>query len=231
MSAPLKIGHRGASGSAPENTFAAFDLALAQGAGGLEFDIQISSDGVPVVIHDDTLERTTDGKGRVCDFTFEQLQKLDAGRGEKIPAYGELLARYAGRCVLFTEIKAEAAIQPIAALISQHGAQRGIGYDRLPVIGFEPSWQLAIKRVNPHIVIGTTPPEDRPIPKGFCAQAKAQGFSYLTPNIRHLRAGDVAEAHAHGLQLVCWTANRWWHIRKAKRLGVDGIMSDWPARL
>src|SRR6267378_6141215 len=76
---PLNIGHRGAAGEAPENTFAAFDLALRQGADGIEFDVHLSADGVPVVIHDARLERTTSGSGRVGKHTLASLRRLDAG--------------------------------------------------------------------------------------------------------------------------------------------------------
>ena len=75
--------HRGASGHAPENTVPAFELAIAHGADGVEFDVQLSSDGVMVVIHDEQLERTTDGTGRVVEHTFAQLQVLDAGAGRE----------------------------------------------------------------------------------------------------------------------------------------------------
>src|SRR5271169_2602058 len=103
----LNIGHRGASGEAPENTLAAFDLALRQGADGIEFDVRLSSDGVPVVIHDPRLERTTSGSGHVDDLPLSVLKRLDAGSwfnrrfpkraqnryaGLKVPTLAEVLA-------------------------------------------------------------------------------------------------------------------------------------------
>ena len=88
---PMVWGHRGASGDWPENTIPAFRKALEAGAEGLEFDLQKTADGRFVVIHDDRLERTTDGRGRVGDTTLAALKRLDAGRGESVPELGELL--------------------------------------------------------------------------------------------------------------------------------------------
>jgi glycerophosphoryl diester phosphodiesterase len=85
------IAHRGASAEAPENTLAAFQLAHDIGAAWVEFDVMLSKDGVPVVIHDLDLERTTNGHGRVADYTLEELQRLDAGKGEKIPTLAQTL--------------------------------------------------------------------------------------------------------------------------------------------
>ena len=87
---PFIIGHRGASAEAPENTLVAFLLAQAQGADGIEFDVQLSADGCPVVIHDGNLARTTNGRGQVQDFTVAALQKLDAGHGQPIPTLDEV---------------------------------------------------------------------------------------------------------------------------------------------
>src|ERR1700730_9477951 len=99
-----KIGHRGACGHAPENTLASMKKALDFGVHGFEFDIQMSKDGEPVVIHDDTLERTTNGKGLVSDFTLKELQQFDAGNGERIPSLRDVLDMVDKRCRLFIEL-------------------------------------------------------------------------------------------------------------------------------
>ena len=85
------IGHRGYSAKYPENTLAAFQAAMDVGADMIEFDILLSKDNIPVIIHDDTLNRTTNGKGRVATYTLAELKKLDAGNGETIPTFEELL--------------------------------------------------------------------------------------------------------------------------------------------
>src|SRR5262245_14980881 len=108
----MVIAHRGASSYAPENALAAFDLALDMGARHLEFDVQASADGHLVVIHDDTLARTTNGTGAVSGLTLDALRSLDAGAwfrpefaGERIPLLTEVLERYGGRAHLHLEIK------------------------------------------------------------------------------------------------------------------------------
>jgi glycerophosphoryl diester phosphodiesterase len=107
------IAHRGASDDAPENTFASFDLALEQGVNELEMDLHLTKGGVLVVIHDDTVERTTDGGGPVSEKTLEELQRLDVGSwfdsrfaGVRIPTLAEVLERYGQRAVLHLEMKA-----------------------------------------------------------------------------------------------------------------------------
>src|SRR5271170_4029312 len=109
-----KIGHRGACGHAPENTLASMKKALAFGVHGFEFDIQMSKDGEPVVIHDDTLDRTTNGTGAVNAHTLAQLQTLDAGAGETIPTLRDVLDMVDRRCMLFVELKSEFATAPVA---------------------------------------------------------------------------------------------------------------------
>ena len=102
---PLVLGHRGASAFAPENTMAAFELAIQQGAVGVEFDVQLSRDGVPVIIHDDTVDRTTDGSGTVTELSLAELKMLDAGNGEAIPTLAEFLDHFGDRILYNLEIK------------------------------------------------------------------------------------------------------------------------------
>src|SRR5207247_1736958 len=109
---PLIVGHRGAMGYAPENTFASYERAVALGVDAVECDVHLSADGVPVVIHDHTLDRTTDGRGPVRDHTLEQLKRLDAGAwrgaefaGQRLPTLDELLGWCASRVPLPIELK------------------------------------------------------------------------------------------------------------------------------
>src|SRR6266540_6973725 len=109
---PYVLAHRGASGYAPENTFPAFDRALALKSDGIETDVRSSKDGVLVLVHDERIDRTADGEGRIADLTFAELQKLDVGvgfnprhRGERIPTAEGFLDRYGGRLPLCLEVK------------------------------------------------------------------------------------------------------------------------------
>ena len=125
------IAHRGASSYAPENTFAAFDLAVEMGIGEIEFDVHFTKDSQIIVIHDETLDRTTNSTGPVCDRTLEELQSLDAGSwfdekfaGETLPALGDLLDRYKDQLRFHIEIQSERA-EGLAArtceLVKAHG--------------------------------------------------------------------------------------------------------------
>ena len=127
MHRPFLWAHRGASGLAPENTMAAFAAAVECGVDGLELDIHLSRDGVPVVIHDETLDRTTDGHGRVRGKSWSQLRRLDAGSwfsgafaGESIPALEEVLKTFGGRVRLNLEIKAFAAGVAVLELLQRY---------------------------------------------------------------------------------------------------------------
>ena len=109
MHKPLIIGHRGASGHAPENTLTAFNLAMEHQADGIELDVMLSKDAQVVVIHDDTVDRTTNGSGRVKEMTLEALRSLDAGGGERIPTLEEVLDTFGGQCLINIELKNYAA--------------------------------------------------------------------------------------------------------------------------
>src|SRR6266704_6290544 len=121
---PLRIAHRGASARAPENTLAAFAEAVRLGANAIELDVHLTADGVPVVIHDGTVDRTTNGRGEVAAMTLKDLRRLDAGawfssrfRGERIPTLEESLEFARGRCAMNVEIK-----EPPARKRTAHGA-------------------------------------------------------------------------------------------------------------
>src|SRR5271163_557627 len=122
----LNIAHRGASGDFPENTLRSFDAAIAAGAAMCELDVQVTADGVLVVIHDDTLDRTTDGDGKVAAVRLAALQRLDAGRwrgpqfaGEHVPALREVFNLVNGKCALNVELKAGGIAADVCELIRE----------------------------------------------------------------------------------------------------------------
>lgn len=115
------VGHRGAPKAAPENTLLSFKRAIDVGVDWIEFDLHESKDSVLVVIHDDTVDRTTDGKGRVSDMTFEELQRLDAGNGQKIPSLQQVIDLARGKVKLDMEIKVEDIDNDVADAIQKNG--------------------------------------------------------------------------------------------------------------
>ena len=127
----LVIAHRGASAEAPENTLESFRLGLAQGAEALELDVRLSADGIPVVIHDPTIDRTTNGTGTVAELTVDQLQRADAGGGARIPALRDVLEAFPTIPILL-EVKAAEAQAAVAAEIDRAGAR-----DRVVIASFQ----------------------------------------------------------------------------------------------
>ena len=213
----MRIGHRGAPLLAPENTLRAFELALGAGMDAIEFDVQHSGDGIPVVIHDETLERTTSGKGRVDSCTVAELSSLG------VPTLEEVMEVFAGRTTLVIEIKAPAAAEATAALITRYAAQHG--YDAYPVISFSRELLLRVRAVDDRILLGRTVWKDE-MGEGPLEQAKKDGMWSINPCIDVLDEAYVRAAHAHGLKLLTWTANTKEDIARAKAWGVDGIISD-----
>jgi glycerophosphoryl diester phosphodiesterase len=145
---PLILGHRGASAHAPECTLAAFELALDQGADGIEFDVQLSADGWPVVIHDSHVNRTTNGDGPVAKLTLAQLRALDAGEGQKVPTLIEVFETFGARMLYNVEIKqsgwrSRGTEAIVADCIRTHGLEK-----HSIVSSFNP---LSVRRARHHL--------------------------------------------------------------------------------
>jgi glycerophosphoryl diester phosphodiesterase len=222
------VGLRGASGHAPENTLASFALAVQMGADMVECDVHLSADGVPVVIHDDTLERTTSGKGLVTRHTLAELKALDAGRGETIPTLDELLAWCRDRVPLSIEIKNgpiyhQGLPERVVELLRKHEM-----VDRSTVISFD---HVALKRVSelePRLALGVlfaARPVDPP------SLARAAGADALLPHWAFATPDLVASAHAAGLAVSVWTVNDETVLGSAVAAGVDAIATDYPDRM
>ncbi|HLK04143.1 MAG TPA: glycerophosphodiester phosphodiesterase family protein [Candidatus Acidoferrum sp.] len=230
----LLIAHRGASGYAPENTLAAFRKAVAMGLSFIETDLQLSRDARFVAIHDDTVNRTTNGQGAVHELTLAELRRLDAGSwfgssftGERIPTLEEILD-FAKRhdVVFYLELKPGGSWGGEHALI---GALRDSGeIARTVVISFDSSLVATVRRAEPTLMTGLLYDGqlDRPIERTFeigARQLCVRG-DLVTPAL-------VAEAKSRDLQVICWTVNHPAHMRLLANAGVAGIMSDYPDRL
>jgi len=237
---PLKIGHRGASAEAPENTLASFELALRQGADAIEFDVQLSSDGVPVVIHDARLTRTTSGDGWVHEHRASVLRRLDAGSwfnrrhrlrareryaGARIPLLTEILQWVkTRRCLAFVEIKDYRA-GVVARVV--HEIERA-GLENLTrVISFDvPTLQQARERSG-HARLGLDF-SGRLLP---VRRALELGAEALLPYWPVASRRLIHRAHREGLQVIPWTVNYPLHMRRKILDGVDGLITNYPARL
>jgi glycerophosphoryl diester phosphodiesterase len=230
----LAIAHRGASGYAPENTFAAFRKAIAMGAGFIETDLQLSRDARFVAIHDATVNRTTNGQGAVHDLTLAELRRLDAGSwfgsefaGERIPTIEEIL-EFAKKhdVVFYLELKPSGSWGGEHALISALRESGEIA--RTVVISFDPVMLAGVRKIEPTVMTGLLFEGQIPDPLAKAIEIGARQLavrgSLVTPRL-------LKEARRRDLQVVCWTVNHPGHMRLLVEAGVDGIISDYPDRL
>lgn len=216
------LGHRGAKGEKPENTLKGIQYAIDCGVKAIEIDVHKSKDEKLIVIHDDTLERTTDGKGKILDFTLKELKDLDAGEGEKIPTLEEVSDLLINLDIIFfIEIKAENCEEAVAQLIKEKKY-----YSKTFVKAFNHRILLNIKNINPKIrtqclMYGL--PID---PVSIVSSAKANGLSLSASTIDKQL---VEECHNSNILVTTWNANTISEMQKFKDMGVDFIGTDFPS--
>jgi glycerophosphoryl diester phosphodiesterase len=240
---PLIIGHRGASGEAPENTLASFHLAMQQKADGIEFDVHLSRDGVPVVIHDSRLERTTSGHGRVRDHTAAELKRLDAASwfnrcfpsrkraeyaGEKIPTLSETLAWVrANYCLAYLEIKRGRVPYPgIEERVLVEVRSAGV-LPQVTVISFHVPTLRRLRWLDPHIGLGI----DFTQPLAALQRAKSLGAGIMLPHWKFASPRFIARAHQAGRRVIVWGLDQPDAMRRKIDEGVDGIITSYPGKL
>lgn len=234
----LRIAHRGASGLAPENTLAAFRLALELGTDALECDLHRTRDGQVVVIHDDAVNRTTNGRGRVGDLTWAELQRLDAGswfdkrfRGERIPRLEELLelARPHGVRLLL-EIKVQG--NPAEGMETAKKALGLMGrFDLLSRVTFLCFDAKVVKGLGESRPRGEGGWLVKKIPTKVAERLRALGARALAPHWSCVNEKLVSELHEAGYLIIVWTADEPERMRRLLRLGVDAIATNFPDRL
>lgn len=230
----LQIAHRGASGYAPENTMAAFRKAVAMGMNFIETDLQLSRDVRFVAIHDETVNRTTNGQGAVHEMTLAELRRLDAGgwfggefAGERIPTLEEIL-EFAKRhdVVFYLEIKPGGSWGGEHALIGALRESKEVA--RTVVISFDATVIEAVRKIEPTLMTGLLYDGQIPNPLDRAVEIGARQLvvrgDLVTPAM-------LKDAHQRDIQVVCWTVNHPAHMRLLQAAGVDGIMSDYPDRL
>jgi len=221
------FGHRGARGHEPENTVRSVRKALELGAEGIEVDVYFA-DGQLVVIHDDTLARTTNGRGRVMKKSFAHLRSLDAGSGERIPTLAEIFDAVDRRAVINVELKGPHTAAPVAALIVEYVKRHGWSFDDFLVSSFDHVRIREAKQDLPELRIG---PLITKVPRGLAKFAETLGAWSLHADKRCVTSELVADAHGRGLKVFVYTINLPGEIARMKKLGVDGVFSDFPERV
>ncbi|MFF3331674.1 glycerophosphodiester phosphodiesterase [Streptomyces sp. NPDC002888] len=212
------IGHRGVMGVEPENTLRSFVAAQQAGLDAIELDLHLSKDGALVVMHDTDVDRTTDGTGPIAEKTLAELRALDAGQGERVPVFEEVLD--AVRAPLQAEIKDVQAARALAEVMTGRDL---VG--RVEVSSFHDEAIAEIARLVPGVrtaLIGSRFGTD------IVDRAVAVGAATVCLNIRRLTLEVVEKAHKENLRIIGWVVNTQDHLRLVRALELDGATTDYP---
>ncbi|MEM0288073.1 MAG: glycerophosphodiester phosphodiesterase family protein [Nitrososphaerota archaeon] len=230
---PLVVAHRGASGYAPENTMSSFDLAIKMKSDMIELDVHPTLDGKLVVIHDDTVDRTTNGHGSVSKMSWNDLKNLNAAarfpdaEQESIPLFSDVLSRYADQIPLMVEVKHGSSIYPgveklvVKEIIEQNAA------DKVELISFDMQALLNLRKISNsfdlgYIFIGNM---------AWYADICKGVVKALHGAWEFLSRSQVRHAEHEGFATFAWTVNSETEIRRCISLGVNGIVGNYPDRI
>lgn len=248
---PIVIGHRGAAGEQPENTLLSFEAALAQGASILESDVHITRDGIPVLLHDPTLERACGVPGAVSEWTWQAIRALDAGagfrdaaggqpflgRGIRVASLAEAFEQFPeARFNLELKCEGEVVLAQTLRLVEHYGRA-----DRTLLTAGEDTIMRGLRRavaaspirpalgasLSEILAVIASALRGAPMPEGVMAlqiPAEFAGRPLVTPAL-------LDHAHAHGIEVHVWTINELPEIERLLGLGVDGIVTDFPGRM
>ncbi|MGW1749677.1 glycerophosphodiester phosphodiesterase [Streptomyces sp. NPDC002092] len=214
----LTIGHRGVMGTEPENTLRSFVAAQHAGLDVIELDLHLSKDGALVVMHDTDVDRTTDGTGPIAEKTLSELRALDAGRGERVPVFEEVLE--AVRAPLQAEIKDIAAARALAEVMLKRDLVA-----RVEVSSFHDEAIAEVTRLVPGVrtaLIGSRYGTD------IVERAVEAGAATVCLNIRRLTLEIVEQARKADLRIIGWVVNTQDHLRLVRALQLDGATTDYP---
>jgi glycerophosphoryl diester phosphodiesterase len=237
---PAVVAHRGASGYAPENTMAAFEMAVQMGADYIELDVRMSRDGELVVMHDAAVDRTTDGSGLVHELAWRELRQLDAGAwfgsgyaGERIPSLQEVLERFAGRIGLLIELKepamylgmaelAAGAIEPYLPAGTEDGAP-------IMLQSFDGEALRALHARLPELPIALLVSEERHAAMSGSELNDIASYATAVHYDADLLDADMVQAiRTRNLSVMAWTIRETETLQAVLRLGIDGVITDYP---
>ncbi len=224
----LKIGHRGAKAHSPENTLASFQKAVDMGVGGIELDVHACATGELVVIHDFTVDRTTNGSGEVHKMTLDELQTLVVEGGHAIPTLDEVMALCKNRCKVNIEMKGRHTALPLNACLERYIDKGGWRYEDIIVSSFQREELEEMSRLNPDVPLGILTQASM---KEAWDWAEAFNAKAIHPHFSLLTESNVRKAQEAGYKIYTWTVNDPEDIARVKNYGVDGIISDYPERL
>ena len=220
---PLRIGHRGAAAHAPENTLLSIESALKLGVDLIEVDVQRTSDGSLVILHDKRVDRTTDGTGYLSELTLEEVRRLDAGSGQKIPLLNEVLAAVRGRSGIMLELIEEGIAKDVVDCVKASAIQEQVIY-----ASFLHAELLAVREVEESALTSAL---IEGIPVNETSFAHDAHVTHVGLSFDSTRPGFIQNLHECGCHVFVYTLNDFVDIERAMLWDVDGIISDRPERV
>ncbi|MDQ6470337.1 glycerophosphodiester phosphodiesterase family protein [Flavobacterium sp. LHD-80] len=224
----LKIAHRGAKAYEPENTLQAFQKALDLNSDGIELDVHLSSDGHIIVIHDETIDKMTNGKGLVNTFTLSELKSFLIDGKYEIPTLNEVFDLVDKKCFINIELKCRGPQQSVYELIEEYVSDKNWTYDHFIVSSFDWIALQEIHNLNPKIPIGVLTETDLNLALAFAETIKAKA---IHPYYHLLSDENTKQMQEKGFLVLPWTVNIEEDIQKIKSYKVNGIITDFPDKI
>ncbi len=224
----LKIGHRGAKGFEPENTIISFQKAIDLGCDGIELDVHSSLDGEIIVIHDEKIDRTTNGKGFVNQLTLQELKKFKINEKYEIPTLEEVLESVSYNLFINIELKNYECVEKVIKIIEKYILEKKFDYTNFIISSFDWNALQQVRFLNDKIQIGVLTATDLDLAFSFAKFIKAKT---INPYFHLLNQENVAKMQEKDFEIYTWTVNEIEDIEKMKSLKVDGIISDFPDRI
>jgi glycerophosphoryl diester phosphodiesterase len=224
----LKIGHRGAKGHKPENTLISFQKAIELHVDRIELDVHLSLDKELMVIHDETVDRTTDGRGLVNQLSVPELKRFRIEKEHRIPTLSEVLNLIDQKCDINIELKSYETANKVVDLIEQYVSERKWNYNQFLVSSFDWNALQQVTLLNSKIAIGVLTETNLDLALAFAKFIRAKS---IHPYFHLLTEANTAKMQEKGFQVFPWTVNEIEDIRKIKTYNVNGVISDFPDRL
>ena len=224
----LKIGHRGAKGYEPENTLVSFEKAVQMGADGIELDVHLSIDGHLIVIHDETIDRTSNGKGVVNQLTLDELKSFTINEKYTIPTLEEVLDLVDQRCFVNIELKNQDTAEKVVQLIEHSISDKKWNYTNFLVSSFDWNALQQVRFLNENIRIGVLTETDLDLAISFARFLKAEA---LHPDFQLLTNEYTSKIQEKGILVFPWTVNEKIDIQRMKSFNVNGIITDFLDRV
>jgi len=227
----LNIGHRGAKGHEPENTLPSFQKALNLNADGIELDVHVCKTGELIVIHDFTVDRTTNGSGAISELSLSEIKALRINGEIEVPTLEEvldLIMTIGKKCFINIELKGRHTAKPVSHLIEKHILESVYSYDDFIISSFQREELEMMFTINPKIHLGV-------LSQASVSQALewANAFSAkaIHPHFSLLTGHNVQKAQEQGFKVYTWTVNETEDIERIKNYNVNGIITDFPERI